>query len=129
VTENVQPGGHLTAPQRRGLDALTSGGSKAQAAIVAGRTERTVNRWLTDCPAFRAAIDDATTMAIDDASQRMALMLGLSIQRLFEILDNPTTNSAVLLRAIDLQASNYIKLREHGDIEERIKALEEQIHG
>jgi hypothetical protein len=128
MTQNDQPGGHLTTPQRRALDALTSGGSKAQAAIVAGRTERTVNRWLTDCPAFRQALDEATAAAVDDASQRLALLLGLATQRLQEILANPTTPSAVLLRAIDLAPSTYIRLRDHGNIEERITALEERIN-
>ena len=127
MAENDHPGGHLTTVQRKALEALISGASKQQAAIVAGRTERTINRWLTDCPAFKQALNEASAMAIDDASRRLALMLNLATQRLYDVLMTPTANTGTMLRAFDLTVSNLIKLRDHGQLEERIQALEERI--
>ena len=119
----------LTGPQRLALDALLSGASKAQAAAIASRTERTVNRWLTEDTAFRAALSDASAQAIDEAGRRLAMILELSNQRVYDVLesDNPPAKGGLWLRAADMVISNLIRLREHGDIEERIKKLEERI--
>jgi len=119
----------LTGPQRLALDALLSGASKPEAAALAGRTERTVNRWVTGDPAFRAALDEASAEAIDEGGRRLALMLSLANRRIYDVLlsENPPSKSGLWLRAADLVVSHMIRLREHGDIEERIKALEERI--
>ena len=117
----------LTGPQRLALEALLSGASKPDAAEIAGRTERTVNRWVTGDPAFRAALDEASAEAIDEGGRRLALMLNLATKRLHDVLANPTANPGLWLRAADLVVNHMIRLREHGDIEERIAKLEQRI--
>jgi len=125
ASDNVLNTGNLTTAQRKALDALAYGATKEQAATIAGRTERTVNRWIHDDPEFTDALKVITDDAVSDASRRLASLLDNALDVLLLILNGPDAPDHVRLRAVDMVIGNLIKLRELGDLEERIAALEE----
>lgn len=127
MSENVPPAGHLSTPQRAALDALASGATKAQAASIAKRTRRTLDRWIATEPAFSGALKNVTDAAVADAARRLAMMLDRALDVLDIVLQDPTTPHHVQLRAIDTVVGNLIKLREFDELEQRITALEERL--
>ena len=127
MSRNVLPSGHLTAAQRAALRALSEGGSKSQAATIAGRTERTISRWIAEDAAFGDALKRATDVTIADASRRLAALLDEAVYTLEDILVSDSVAPHVKLRAVDLVVGHLVKLREHGDLSDRVAALEEKV--
>lgn len=125
VAENV-PNGVLSTPQRKAIDALTSGATKIQAAAAARRTERTVNRWLGE-PLFAGTIQAITDLSISDASRRLAAMLEDAIGVLSDIMRDDDVPVAIRMKAASSIIEHMIRLREHGDLAERVARLEEQL--
>jgi len=126
MTENVPNTGHLSTAQRAALQALTDGASKDQAATLAGRTRRTLDRWIGEDPAFGAALKQSTDATVADAGRRLAGLLDDAIKALGYVLKHPETADHNRLRAADAVISNLIRLREFHELEERVSALEEQ---
>lgn len=129
MTKNVQNTGHLKTAQRTALQALADGASKNQAATLADRTRRTLDRWIADDPAFGDALKQATAAAVADANRRLAALLDEAIRALAYVLKHPETADHNRLRAADNVISNLIRLREFDELEQRITALEEHING
>jgi len=127
MTDKVQNTGHLSTPQRAALQALADGASKQQAATIAGRTRRTLDRWIGEDPAFGAALKQATNAAVADASRRLAALLDDAIKAIAYVLKHPETANHTRLRAADAAINNLIRLREFDDLEQRISALEERL--
>ena len=127
MTENVLNTGHLTAAQRAAMIALADGATKDQAAIIANRTRRTVDRWLQDDQAFIDAVNRSTDETIADASRRLAALLDEAVDVMREIMAAEDAPHHVRLRAADLAATHAVKLREHGNLADRVTALEERI--
>jgi len=127
MTDNVPNAGHLTEAQRRALGALADGATKSQAAIVAGRTRRTIDRWIADDEAFSDALRRATDASIADASRRLAALLDEVVGVLKEIMWATDAPYHVRLRAADLVATHAPKLRDHRELADRVAALEERI--
>ena len=129
MSDNVPNMGRLSEAQRTALRALSSGATKRQAAVLAHRTERTLNRWIVEDLAFREGMKNTTSVAIADASRRLAMMLDEAMDVLKDIMTKQGKPSE-RLRAVDMVVSNLVKLREFHELEERIAALEEQVsHG
>ena len=126
ATENVKNTGHLTTPQRAALEALADGATKAQAATVANRTERTLRRWISEDAAFADAMKASTDETVADAGRRLAALLSTAVDVLEEILQGDIS-AHIRLRAVDIAIGNFIKLRELGDLAERVAALEERL--
>jgi hypothetical protein len=128
MSENVPLGGHLTTPQRKALRALASGATKSQAATLAGRHERTISRWITEDSAFTDALKASTDRAVDDAGRRLAALLDLAVDVLIDIMRRDYEISPhVRLRAVDVAIGSLIKLREHGELTDRVAALEDRL--
>jgi hypothetical protein len=127
MSENDQPGRHLSTAQRSALDALHRGASKHQAGIIANRTERTINRWIADDERFQEALKQSTTIAVDDASRRLAGLLDDSIEVIVGIMGDGGISAHIRLRAAEIVISNTMRLIEFQQLEERIAALEGQI--
>jgi len=127
MSENVPDSGHLTEAQRRALRALSDGATKDQAATVANRTRRTIDRWIADDPAFSDALRRATDTTIADASRRLAALLDEAGEVIQEIMHAEDAPYHVRLRAADLAYSHAPKLREHSDLADRVAALEDKI--
>jgi hypothetical protein len=126
-TRIIQNTGDLTVPQRRAVEALASGATKQQAATIAGRTERTINKWLADFPVFADALRRASDMTVDNASRRLGAILDDAIDVIVEIMGDGDTSPHVRLRAAELAIGNLIKLREFGDLADRVTELEERL--
>jgi len=118
--------GSLSKAQRTALRALSSGATKRQAAVLAHRTERTLNRWIVEDLAFREGLKSTTSVAIADASRRLAMMLDEAMDVLKDIMTQRGKPNE-RLRAVDMVVSNLVKLREFDDLEQRISVLEEQV--
>ena len=103
---------HLTGPQRAALDALAGGATRDQAATVAKRTRRTVDRWLADDPAFGEALNDVTGQAIADAARRLAVTLDLAVTAITDLLAGDDTPAHVRLRAAQLAIDGAVRLQE-----------------
>lgn len=114
---------NLTAKQRRALDALLSGLTKAQAAAAAGVTVRTLARWRAD-DAFDDALRDATHAATRDAAVRLAGMMDKSLTVIGGMLDDDDTTASVRLRAALATIDAHLRLLEVTDVLERLEALE-----
>jgi polyhydroxyalkanoate synthesis regulator phasin len=126
MSENVYPDMRLTTPQRKALEALIAGASRNQAATVAGRTRRTVDRWIKDDLQFAGELKQATNDAVSDATRRMAAMLDDAQTALEKAISDPDNNSEII-RIVNTLAGNLIRLREFDELESRIQALEEQL--
>lgn len=118
---------HLSPEQRTAVEALASGATKDQAATIAGRTRRTLDRWLVEEPAFTQALRAATDEAVQDAARRLSGLLELIITAVAGDIESGETTPRDRLRALDVVARHAVKLRELAELEARITALEEQI--
>lgn len=127
MTDNVQTKRHLTTPQRRALGALADGATRNQAALIANRTRRTLDRWIADDNQFGDALKASTDAAVTDAGRRLAGLLELAITELGKLLSADDVPPHVRLRAIDGAVANLVRLREFDELEKRIAALEERI--
>lgn len=116
----------LTGPQRQAIDALAAGASRAQAATIANRTERTLGRWFED-PAFADALSAITDQAIHDAGRRLATTLDRAVDTINELLADDETPAHVRLRAAQLAIDGAVRLTEFADLAERINRLEEKL--
>jgi hypothetical protein len=128
MAENVLNGlntGHLTDAKRAALRALASGATKDQAATVANRTRRTIDRWLQDDPVFVDALTASTDESVADAGRRLAALLDEAINVLIDIMHRVDVPYHVQLRAVDVAINSLIRLREHGALSDRVAALEE----
>ena len=126
VTENVQHTGYLSTSQRAALDALADGATKAQAATVAKRTRRTIDRWISEDATFTDALKASTDATVADAGRRLAALLSTAVDVLEEILQGDIS-AHIRLRAVDIAIGNFIKLRELGDLADRVAALEDRL--
>jgi hypothetical protein len=125
LTDNVLNTRHLTDAQRAALRALASGATKDQAATVANRTRRTIDRWLQDDPFFADALTASTDRAVDNAGRRLAALLDLAVDVLIDIMQRDDISPHIQLRSVDVAIGSLIKLREHGALADRVAALEE----
>lgn len=115
----------ISSHQRRAVEALAAGGTKQAAALAAGRTRRTIDRWLQDDPAFQGALADATAEGRKTAAKRLAGLLGLIIDHLAEQIAAGDMSLQDSLKALDTVARHAASLAELVDLEGRVKALEE----
>ncbi|GAG12113.1 unnamed protein product, partial [marine sediment metagenome] len=99
-----------------------------QAATMAGRTERTLNRWISEDALFADALKASTDASVADASRRLAALLEDAVTALYSLVKKQDTPDHVRLRAADTIISNLVRLREFDELEERIAALEERLN-
>lgn len=104
------------------MAALAVGGTVAASVKSAGVSVATAHRRLAD-PAFRKQVDDARAAAIEQAVARLGATAVLAADTLRRLLNaNAETVQLGAARAIlDLG----VRLREHEDLAERVRALEE----
>lgn len=127
MSDNVANDGNLAANQRQALDALATGATKEQAATIANVTRRTLDRWIAEDSAFKQALDDVNAAAVEDAIQTLSGLLQRANRALQDILDNATAKDRDKLRAAEMVYSIYIRMRQHGALEDRVTALEERL--
>ena len=113
----------LTTKQRKALEALLSGSKVKDAALAAGVTSRTVQRW-RDTEAFAFELQRRSTLAVKDAATRMTANMDAMLDVLLAVAEDEAAPRHVRVRAalgwIDRQA----KVVELAEILERLDALE-----
>ncbi len=119
MSKNVK---RLTAKQQLALEGLLRGESITAAAAAAGVTRQALHNWLNDT-GFKAELDTAQRMTVHAAARRLAAMLDKSVSEVERLIE-AGEDEAVRLRAALAVPAMLRDLREHGDLVERITALE-----
>jgi len=121
--------GKLNSHQTKVLDCLATGATKDQAATIAGVAVRTINRWITQDDAFKAALDELTQTAVNESAFNLAALLKKANTAIQGILDDSKAKDGDKLRAASLVYDTFIKIKEFNELDGRIKALEEAQNG
>lgn len=113
----------LTGKQKKGIAALLSEPTQAEAAGTAGVGPRTLSRWLQQ-PEFRAALQAAENDAINEAIRHLARMQSSAAKVIDDILGDDEISPTVRLRAAVSVFDLLIRLKSFNQLEERISTLE-----
>lgn len=116
----------LTARQRRALEALIVGMNQQDAAAAASVAPSTVARWKSE-PAFAAELQRQTTAGVNDATRRLAGTLDMAVNTFRRIMESPTANDSLKLRAANYAAAHAVKLLEVSEILQRLEAIEARL--
>ena len=124
-TENAKvshkaPG--LTGRQLAAIARLMAGDNVTRAAEACGIPRRTLTRWLAEEP-FTRALEAAQTAAIADSVRHLAGALSEASAAVIR-LARESEDEAIRLRAALAVVSMYRELRDAGDLEARLAALE-----
>jgi len=117
----------LSAREGAFVAALASGMSVIEAAKSLGVTERTARRWYAK-PLVRGALKETQAAALDGASRRLSAGADEALDVLRDVMQDKSQSGAVRIRAAQAWIDTMFRARELGDIEERVRALEEAIH-
>jgi len=128
MSENDPNTGNLSSHQTKVLDCLATGATKEQAATIAGVTVRTVNRWIAEDETFKAALDELTQTAVNEAAFNLSAMLTKANKAIEGILDNAKSKDGDKLRAASMVYETYIKIQEFSELDGRLKAIEERLN-
>jgi len=125
MTENAKvshkaPG--LTGRQLAAIARLMAGDNVTRAAEASGVPRRTLTRWLTE-ETFTRALEAAQTAAIADSVRHLAGALSEASAAVIR-LARESEDEAIRLRAALAVVSMYRELRDAGDMEARLAALE-----
>ena len=104
----------LLDPQNRTNDA---------AAVAAGVGKRTLQDWLSSDPDFQAALTEAQSAMIGEATRRLTALTALAVDALAECL-GPYTNEKTAMTAAVAVLDRVLKFKELADFEQRLAALE-----
>ena len=115
----------LTQKQQKALDALLRGCTQEAAAREAGVGRRTLCRWLAQNGAFQQALRSAEQEALKRIQRRLVGLAESACDALARALQGEAQPAQV--RAADVVLARLMPLRELVEIEERLKALEEQV--
>jgi phage terminase small subunit len=118
----------LNVRQAKALAALLKGSTAGEAANEAGCSIQSVKKWLKN-PDFRAALLEAETEVIDQSVRHLLELFPKAIAEIERIVDDPTVNSSVRLRASIAILDYLMKIREMRNIEDRLSMLEKQVFG
>jgi len=115
----------LTPKQRIAVEALVTTGNVTEAARQAGVKRKTVYRWQASNEAFILALRAAEAEAISALARRMASLAELATEALSDALKDDDLK--LRLRAADIYLQRLIQIRQHGVLEDRMTALEQQL--
>lgn len=120
---NDTPDETITPAQRRAIAALLSERDVRSAAKAAGVSERSLWRWLND-RSFISELNAAQAQAIDATIRRLADLSGEAVSTLRAAMKGKSTPIGSKIRAADIVLGRLLALKELGDLEQRIAALE-----
>lgn len=100
---------------------IAAGGSYTEAGTAAGRTKRTMVRWMAD-PAFARLVADLRSERVSEVTGRLAELAPRAVQVLANSLDDE--DPAVRLRAAHLALDWSVRLRRATDLDARILEVE-----
>ena len=93
------------------------------AAAAAGVGKRTLQDWLSSDSDFQAALSEAQSIMIGDATRRLTALTGLAVDALAECLDEYSPDKQKLAAAVAV-LDRVLKFKELTDFEQRLAALE-----
>lgn len=106
------------------IAALAAGSTVLEAAAAGGMSERTVYRRLED-PAFRRLVDDARAEIVSRAVAKLSAASADAADTLRDLLRSDMDFARLAAARAILEIGS--KLREHEDLAERVRALEERL--
>lgn len=112
----------LTGRQLAAIARLMAGDNVTRAAEACGIPRRTLTRWLTE-EMFTRALESAQTAALADSVRHLAGALSEASAAVIR-LARESEDEAIRLRAALAVVSMYRELRDAGDLEARLAALE-----
>lgn len=116
----------LNANQRKAINALIDGKTRAQAAMAANVGETTVYRWLEQ-PEFNAELRQAENQALRTAQRLLVAKIEENLAILDEIKNNSDASDNARIRAIQLELDTMLEWRNVAILEERIAEIEKRI--
>jgi hypothetical protein len=114
-------GQKLTRLQEKALAALLTADTNAAAALQAGISERTLQRWLAELPEFRSAYRDARRQVLDASVAALQRATTKAVQTLIRAMDD--ASAPVAIRAAIATLDHAWRGTEVGDIAEQLEAL------
>jgi hypothetical protein len=120
MSENVQ----LAPNKRKAIEALLTGCTYEEAAVAAGVTSKTLQRWRKDAD-FRGQLDAAQSAMLRDTYRRLLLLGEKAVEVLGDALKGDTT--AEQRRAAGDTLRHIISLRQSVELEARVAALEQAL--
>ena len=109
------------------IAALAAGKTYAQAGRDAGLSRATVSRRMSD-PEFRATVQQARSQLLEQATGKAASVATRAIQTLSALL-GPQNPKPIRLGAARAVLEHVVRLREHGELSERLSQLEQIVAG
>jgi hypothetical protein len=105
------------------IAALLSQRNHEEAALAAGVSKRTLNRWLK-MPAFQAAYLEARRAAMFQANARLQQASSTAVSALVKVMVDPGTPASARVRAADCILARGNQGLENEDLNVRLSALE-----
>ena len=118
----------LSHKQLRTVRAMLTEKTVTDAAAVAGISESTIYKWLTE-PAFRQALAQAEGEAVAAAGRRLAVLAENALDELARSMADPMTPAPTRVRAAEVILNNLLRYREIIAFESRLTALEREMRG
>ena len=105
------------------IQALLSTRTRAEAAEVAGCSERSIYNWLAE-PLFSTELLKRENILRREIGRRLSQDAGRVIDLLQSIIEDENADVRLRLRAADLWLSYIIRTQDYSEIEERLTKLE-----
>ena len=117
----------LNARKAKAIAALLDSDNRnnTAAAKAAGVSRRQLQEWLASDPEFQAALTEAQSAMIAEATMRLTALTGLAVGALAECL-GPYTNEKTAMTAAVAVLDRVLRFKELADFETRLAALEVQ---
>lgn len=118
----------LSPKQSKAVESLLRGDTVERAAVAAGVTSRTVQKWLNE-PGFFEAVRDGQTIIIKQISTRLTGLANIACDTLEAVMleERPPHGSGMRVRAADIVIGALLRYVELVELEARITRLE-RIH-
>ena len=118
----------ISGKQRKAITALVTEPTITQAADAANVSRSTLYRWMRD-PDFQTELAKAEAEALAALSRSLLALSNKSTEVLDKIMSDETADIHARLRAVSIAIGQLPKIRDIGEIEERLLALENQLSG
>ena len=118
----------LTTKKRRAIEALLSSSTLEEAAEEARVGYRTLARWRSEDPDFRAALRQAQDQALDSAVSRLSVAMPAAVDTLMKIVEDEEERSSTRVSAARTILSTGLKLVEIRDLTGRLENLEDKVN-
>jgi len=116
----------LSRPQRTALFALISGANQNEAALVAGCSLRTMQRWVAR-PDFKAALTTGVDVSMSVSVSRLSAIADTAITVLSETMTKESSTVSQRLRAANSTLNHVLKLAELHSVLARIDDIERRL--